>query len=158
MTNEKLCLAGGYKPRTMSICSDAVKTAIGKKASGDQSSSNLSEGKSPRRIASGAGPRALRTKQMSDMDTRPSSRTKLTPFGLDTEKDPDPTSKNLKQFHHKDATFQIVKVVQVWRELETPCTTKHQVHADSTIVHFLGMEIAITAQSPWMLRVVSLSG
>ena len=35
----------------------------------------------------------------------------LTPFGFDTEEDPDPASKNLKQFHHKDATFQVVKVV-----------------------------------------------
>lgn len=109
-------------------------------------------------MASGAGPRVLRTKQMSVTDTRPGSRKKLTPFGLDTEEDPDPASKNFKQFHHKDATFQIVKVVQMWREFETPCTTEHQVHTDSTIVHLFGMEVAIATQSPWMLWVVSLSG
>lgn len=82
----------------------------------------------------------------------------LTPFSLDTEKDPDPASKNLKQFHDEDATFQIIEVVQVWRELEAPCTSEHQIYADSTIVHFLGMEVPIAAKSPWMLRVVSLSG
>lgn len=82
----------------------------------------------------------------------------LTPFSLDTEEDPNPASKNLKQLHHKDATLQIVEVVQVWRELEAPCTSEHQIYTDSTIVHFLGMEVPIAAKSPWMLRVISLSG
>jgi hypothetical protein len=67
----------------------------------------------------------------------------LTPFGLDTEEDPDPASKDFEQLHHKDAAFQIVEVVQMRRELETPSATEHQVHADSTIVHFFGVEIAI---------------
>lgn len=110
-------------------------------------------------MASGVGPRVLRTKTKVSYGHAIKQQTEtLTPFSLDTEEYPDPASKNLKQFHHKDAAFQVVKVVQVWRELETPSTTKHQVHADSTIVHLLGMEVAIATQSPWMLRVVSLSG
>jgi hypothetical protein len=123
----------------------------------DQSSSILLGGKSPRRMPSGAGPRVLRTKTKVSYMHLIEQTEALTPFGLDTEEDPDPASKNLKQFHHEDAAFQVVEVVQMWRELETPSTTEHQVHADSTIVHLLGMEVAIATQGPWMLRVVSLS-
>jgi hypothetical protein len=67
----------------------------------------------------------------------------LTPFGLDTEEYPDPASKDLEQFHHEYTALQIVEVVQMWRELETPSATEHQVHADSTIVHLLGMKVTI---------------
>ena len=52
---------GGISPGSMSICYDAVKTEIAKEAKRYQSSSILLEGKSPRRMASGAGPRVLRT-------------------------------------------------------------------------------------------------
>jgi hypothetical protein len=158
-TNERRIkndITGGYKPRTHVYMLQRREDYNSERKRRDQSSSILLEGKSPRRIPSGAGPRVLRTKNKVSYMHLIKQTEALTPFGLDTEEDPDPASKNLKQFHHKDATFQVVEVVQMWREFETPSTTEHQIHADSTIVHLLGMEVAIATQRPRVLRVISL--
>jgi hypothetical protein len=95
-------------------------------------------------MPSDAGPRVLRTMIKVSYRHLIKQTKVLAPFGLDAEEDPDPASKNFEQLHHKDAAFQVIEVVQVWRELETPSATEHQVHADSTVVHFFGVEIAIT--------------
>jgi hypothetical protein len=79
------------------------------------------------------------------------------PFRLDPEEDPHPPSDHLQKLHKEYAAFQIIEVVQVWRELETPGTPQQKIDQYRGIVQLLRVEIAMPPQAPGVFGVVSLS-
>lgn len=70
-------------------------------------------------MSSGAGPRLLRTRHVSERACA-SVQPSLTPFGLNPQENPHPSAANFQEFHQEDTALQIVEVIQVRRQLETP--------------------------------------
>lgn len=48
-------------------------------------------------------------------------------------------------------------MIEMRRKLETPSTPQHKVYAYHDIVYLVQVEITVTAQSPWMFRIVALA-
>lgn len=88
--------------------------------------------------------------------TRRGGTDRLTPLSLDPQKDPDPPPENLQALDGKHTTLQVVKVVQMRAQLETPRHPEQQVQRDGDIVHIGGVEVAVAAQAVGLGRVVGV--
>ena len=80
------------------------------------------------------------------------------PLGLDSEEDPNPTSKDFQQFHQENTAFEIVEMVQMWRQFEAPSASQQQIHRYYSIVQLMDLEVPMLAQTVWMFRVVPFPG
>jgi len=80
------------------------------------------------------------------------------PLRLDSEEDPHPSSEDLQQFHEEDASFQVVEVIKMRRQLEAPRTAQQQVHRNNGVVDLVDVEIAVSPESVRMFGVSSVSG
>lgn len=83
---------------------------------------------------------------------------RLTPLGLHSEEDPDPSPEYLQTLHHENATLEIIEMVQMRAELDAPGAPEEEIHDDHRVVHLLGMEPPLAAKSPRMLGVTSFGG
>lgn len=81
----------------------------------------------------------------------------LTPLRLHTEENPDPSPQKLEEFHGEDASLEVIEVIQVWGELQAPCTPQQSVHDNSSVVEFLGVKVAVSSQPKGILWVIPLS-
>ena len=81
-----------------------------------------------------------------------------TPFGLNPEENPDPSSRDFQKLHGKYPTLEVVEVIEMRRELEAPGAAEEKVHENDGIVDLLGVEEEVPTQSPRVLRVIALSG
>lgn len=47
-------------------------------------------------------------------------------------------------------------MIEMWRQFEAPRTAKQEIHDDDAVVYLLGMEVAVAAETPGVLRVIAL--
>ena len=80
---------------------------------------------------------------MEGLGARIDSRNSLTPFRLNSEKNPNESTKNLQKLHNEDPTLPIIEMIQMRRQLETPRTAQHEIEKNGPIVHFLGVEMGV---------------
>jgi hypothetical protein len=78
------------------------------------------------------------------------------PFALHAEKDPDPSPENFEHLHRENAPLEIIKVIQMRTQLQTPCTPQQRIYDNRRVIELFGMEVAIPSQAPWVVWVVAL--
>lgn len=80
------------------------------------------------------------------------------PLALDAEEDPYPPPQHLEDLHGENPPLKIIKVVQMHAEFQTPRTPQQGIHGDSGVVEFLGVEPAVSAETPRVFWVIAFAG
>ena len=65
----------------------------------------------------------------------------LTPFRLHSKKDPYPSSRHLQNLQTKDPALEVIPMIQMRAELQTPRHPQYEIQDDCCVIHGGGVEL-----------------
>lgn len=80
------------------------------------------------------------------------------PLAFDSKEYPHPSPQHLQDLHGEDAAFQVVEMVQMHAQLQTPRAPQQRIHDNGSIIEFFCVEKAMPTEAPGILRAVALAG
>lgn len=83
---------------------------------------------------------------------------KHTPFSLCSEENPHPAPSHFEEHENKQTAFGFGKPCEAWQHAPQPRETEHKIRDDYVVVQPVGVEVAVSSQTVWVVSVAAFGG